>query len=199
VQILNGRPCLVVRTEPLAGGQEPLLDEYWVDADRDGAVARYVQFSGSNPWERLDVEWKRTDAGWWPDRWTLTWTVDGKVRRVYKMRVERFEANPAVADRDFTIPAKPGMKVVVHEYPGLGTGLNPAYPAERTYQVSASGSWEETAAKGFTTLGGEHLPPAGRAWVWWAVAGAAVVAILDTAWVIRRRRIAATWSGRAIH
>ncbi len=191
-QALNGRPCLVIRTEPLAGGQGSSTDEYWVDTSRDGAIVRYVQFTGSNPWDRLDVEWTRDDAGWRPDRWSLTWTVNGKVRRVYKLRVERFEANPAVADSDFTISATPGMNVLVHEYPELGTGLNPAYPAGRTYHVSPSGAWEETSAKGFTTLAGEQLPPTGRSWVWWAVAAAAVVVIAAEAWVIRRRRMAAS-------
>lgn len=192
VQALNGRPCLVVRTEPLAGGQGPSSDEYWVDADRAGAIVRYVQFTGSNPWDRLDVEWKRTDVGWWPDRWALTWTVNGKVRRLYKLRVESFEPNPAVAEGDFAIPVKPGMTVRVHEYPELGTGLNPLYPADQTYRVSPSGAREEVSAKGFTTLDGEQLPPAERHWVWWAVAAAAVIVALVAVRVVRRRRMAAT-------
>lgn len=188
-QTHNSRSCAIVRTEALPA-KDPVFDEIWVDNDRDGAVARHVAFAGTNPWNRLDVEWKSGDSGWWPDRWSHTWTSQGQVRRVTKLRVESFEPDCPVVDADFTFPVKPGMKVVVVEYPEPGSGLDPTRPSEREYKVSDSGRWEELSAKGFTTNEGVELPPEARhAWVWWAAGiGSCLLLMIGTYWIWFRRR-----------
>ncbi len=174
-QTFNGRTCTVVRTEP-EPGMVPCFDEIWIDQSQKGAVYRHVNFAGSNPWNRLDVEWKQTDLGWWPGSWTKTWTANGQVRRIQRLRIESFEPNAEVADSDFTFPVEPGMKVRVANLPPAGAGLDPNFAATKTYLISPSGAWEETSAKGFTTLDGKVLPPErGYAWIWWV--SAAVVGI----------------------
>jgi hypothetical protein len=187
---LGGRTCTVVRTDPVAA-MKPIFDELWVDLGRESAICRHLYFGGSEPWTRLDVEWKQTEFGWWPDKWTLTWTPNGQVKRIHRLQVESFEANPAVADSDFTLPAEPGMKVCVAEPVPPGMGLNPLFPATRTYLVLPSGSWQQVDARGFTTMEGEVLPPRrGWGWVWWTcAAGAGIAAVVY--YVFRRRRRAA--------
>jgi hypothetical protein len=185
---LAGRSCTVVRTDPVPA-MEPMFDELWVDLGRESAICRYVVFTGSDPYDRHDVEWKQTEFGWWPSSWTLTWTINRQVRRIYRLQVESFEPNPAVADSDFTLPAEPGMKVCVVEPVPPGTGLDPFRPATRTYVVSPSGSWQQVDARGFTTKEGKLLPPRGSwGWVWWTCAVGAGIAVAAFAYYVYRRR-----------
>ncbi len=173
-QMLRNQNCLLVRTEPLSSGSPgqdgTTFDEFWINSRQKSAIQRYVFFTGSNPWSVLDLTWKNTDHGWWVDEWTETWNVSGRVRRINRLHVETFEPNPKVLDNDFTLPVKPGMKVTVGENPPLGKGLDPTKPAIKTYVISASGSWNEVSATGFTTLEGKELPPerSGK-WVVWTI------------------------------
>jgi hypothetical protein len=193
-QLLGGQNCLLVRSEPLSsggavGGDGTLFDEYWIDPTQKGAIHRYVYFSGSNPWSRLDISWKNMAHGWWVDRWSETWSVSGHVRRINHLHVESFEANPKVSDGDFTLPAEPGMKVTVGEYPPPGKGLDPSKGAIATYVISPSGSWDEVSAKGFTTLDGKELPPEGRGrWIVWTIGGLAIGVFLSFAFRRWKRR-----------
>lgn len=187
-QRLNSRDCLVARTVALAAA-DPLLDEFWIDPSQEGAIHRWVSIVGQEPWERLDVKWHLTDHGWQPESWSLTWTANKQVQRIYKLRVTSFEANPKVTDSEFVCEAKPGMKVRVVEHPAAGVGLDPRYPASRTYRISPSGSWDELSAKGFTTVEGVELPPERGTWVWWAIGiGGAVVTVTIMGILYRRHR-----------
>lgn len=190
-QLLRGDNCLVVRTEPLPGNP-PISDEFWINLQQKSAIPRLVYFSGSNPWDRLDIVWKNTAHGWWVDHWSLTWSPNGKVRRITRYRVESFEGNPAVSDSNFRIPAEPGMIVKVSEGPSPGKGLNPFKAASTTYKISPSGSWDEISAEGFTTLEGKKLPPEWR-WKWIACTICGVLAIAASLYYIvrRKRRMAA--------
>ncbi|MBX9623359.1 MAG: hypothetical protein K2X82_06055 [Gemmataceae bacterium] len=189
-QPLGGGMYDVFRTEP-AASSAGTTDEYWVDPARDGAVRRYVYRVGNRPWFRHDVDWRRTPAGWWPERWTYTFTNDGVTpNHIYTVRVEAYEYDPPVADGDFTVPAEPGMeRVRVVEPVPAGGGMNPDLPPYREYRISPSGEWVETKAKGLTTLDGVELPPE-RWWHRWPWAAGVVVlaaaAVGVRAW--RRRR-----------
>jgi hypothetical protein len=186
---LGGGVYTVIRTEPLPAAS-PMLDEYWVDVAKQGAIRRYVYLTNGQPWFRLDIDWRETPAGWWPAKWTYTFTLDGKkVNRVAKLAVESYEYDPPVSDADFTLPAEPGMReVIVAEATPPGSGLNPSYPARRVYRITESGEWVETEARGPTTLDGIQLPP-NRGWGWWPWAGgAAAAAVVGVAWVWRRQR-----------
>jgi hypothetical protein len=173
---------------------QPLYAEFWIDLSQKSAIQRHVIYSGSNPWTRTDIDWKQTEFGLWPDKWTLTWSMNGQVWRIQRLRIDSFEPNPAVTDADFTLEAKPGMRVKVADSPPPGPGLNPDLGPTRTYVISPSGSWQEVDAKGYTTLGGEVLPPEQtQSWIWWAVAaaGAGATALLFYAWRGRRKLTAA--------
>jgi hypothetical protein len=181
----RGRTCTVVRTMAMPG-MGHIFDEFWIDLNQKSAIYRHVYFTGSNPWMRTDIDWKQTDFGWWPDQWTQTWTDNGRVKRIHRLRIESFEPNLAVSDADFKLEAKPGMKVVVAESsPPPGKGLNLEFPATTTYVISPSGSWQEVSGRGYTTLDGRVLPPErSRAWIWWAVtlASATLTYILWRRW-----------------
>ncbi len=188
-QLFHGRNCTVVQTHPRSG-KGSIHDEFWIDIRERSTIHRHVYYAGSGPWYRLDVEWKQMDFGWQPEKWSLTWTRDGKVERISRLQVESFEPNPAVADSDFTLPAKPGMKVCVSENPPPDSGLNPYLPASETFRVLPSGDWQLIDAKGFTTEAGKVLPPARRPsrqyWVWWIIAPV-VLAVGVGVYLIRRR------------
>src|SRR5439155_25230628 len=114
----------------------------------------------------------------------------GRVRRIHRLRVQSFEPNPVFDAGDFTLPAKPGMRVVVSEPPPRpGSGLNADLPASKTYLLSASGSCEQVSAKGYTTLDGRLRPPErSRAWLWWTTVAAAVGWTALMYFVLRRKR-----------
>ncbi len=194
-QLLRDQHCLLVQTKPLStgaspGGEGTLSDEFWINPTQKSAIHRYVLFSDSNPWSRLDIFWKNTAHGWWVDHWSETWSVGGHVRRIFRFRVESFEANPEVSDGDFTLPAEPGMKVTVSEGPPPGKGLDPFKATIKTYRISPSGAWKEIATKGknFPTLDGKESPPEGRKRriTWTIVSGLAIGALL--LYVLRQRR-----------
>ncbi|MBX9584588.1 MAG: hypothetical protein K2X87_30165, partial [Gemmataceae bacterium] len=180
----------VIRTEPLAAAS-PLLDEYWVDTAKQGAIRRYVSLTGEQPWLRLDIDWRETPAGWWPAKWTHTLTVDGRtVNRVAKLAVESYEYDPPVPDADFTLPVEPGMReVIVAEATPEGAQFHPAYPARRTYRITETGEWVETAAERARTLDGREVPLE-RRWGWWpwAAGAAGAISIGLAARVWHRRR-----------
>jgi hypothetical protein len=191
-QLLRGQDCLLVRTEALPGNP-PISDEFWINTQQQGAITRYVYFNGSNPWSRLDISWKQTAYGWWVDHWSETWSVNGSVRHVCRLRVETFEANPEVADGDFKLPVEAGMKVTVAEGPPPGKGLDPFKAAIKTYVISPSGAWVEISAKGFTTLEGKELPPErDRRWILWSLGGGAAVLGVLFFYVFRWRAKKAT-------
>jgi hypothetical protein len=167
----------------------PFYTELWIDSSQKSAVHRHVNFAGSNPWTRTDVDWKQTQFGWWPDKWTVTWSGDGQVWRMERLRIESFEPNPAVADADFTLEAKPGMRVVVADSPPPGPGMSPDLVPTRTYLISPSGSWQEVDAKGYTTLAGEVLPfERDGSWIWWTVAATAAATATAVVYYLWRRK-----------
>jgi hypothetical protein len=191
-QVLRGQECDVICSR-LVPAIEPGHEELWVDTARGAAIRRYIGYAGKNPWSLYDVEWEKKPSGWWPVSWTYIWTMNGRVQRIYRSRVEALEIDPEVSDADFSFPVLPGMIVKVLELPPPDQkGVNPFLAASRTYRISDSGSWEEISATGFKTMSGEELPPRAR-WVWWAGLGGAGVALLAVAWIlIRFRRRAAT-------
>jgi len=186
-QSFHGRNCKVVRTEPVSG-EKGSFDEYLIDPAQRSAIHRHIIFVGSNPTVRTDVDWKESELGWWPEKWTHTWTFNnGKVSTIARLKLERIELNPIVSESDFTLEVLPGMTVDVLEVPAAGTGLNPNYPARTTYRISSSGSWEELSAKGFTTLEGKLLPAERRLGWGWVVAACGGAAAALLAYALFRR------------
>jgi hypothetical protein len=186
---LNGRLCLLLRTEPL-DAHPSLTDEIWVDPARDYCIARHVELSGSNPAIRIDTEFEQVAYGWAPKKWSMTSTSSGKVMIVTKLVVVGTDVNPALAEEDFTLPAKPGMTVREVRYPELGSGLNPDKPAETTRKIGPDGSQVVVSQAGFTTVDGVQLPPEREGYRWWVwvAASAALLILLAAAVVCVRRR-----------
>ncbi len=186
-QILGGQNCLFVQTKPFPG-MGTGSSEFWINPAQKSAILRWIcLINGSEPWSRLDISWKNTAYGWWVDKWSETSYVNGHVRRICRLRVESFEANPKIPDSDFTLPAEPGWKVIVSEGPSPGKGLDPSRAASTTYVISPSGTWKEISAKGFTTSEGKELPPEGhRRGVVWTIGGGVALAVF-VFYVLRRR------------
>jgi hypothetical protein len=183
----RGRNCSVIRTLSLPMSAA-FYDEFWIDTSQISAVYRHVQFSGPEPVIRTDIDWKQTDFGPWPSQWTVAWMMNGRLHRLHRLRVESFEPNPPVTDGDFKLEARPGMKVVVADAPPPGPGMNPDFVPTKTYVVSASGSWHEIAARGYTALDGKIVPlERSRAWVWCTVAVALTTGIALGAYRVLRR------------
>lgn len=192
---LRGRPHDVFRTEPQASTSAG-RDEFWVDLSRDAAISQHVQYAGGEPQQRLEIEWRQTDTGWWPERWTCTITPGGKTTdRILKCRVESLELDGPVSPADFTIPAEPGMDWVEQvTFPPSGQGLDKNRLAYRKYRITESGEWVETDAVGFATQDGIQLPPEATTRPGWhyAVAGIGVIVILIFCYrAFRRRRLSA--------
>jgi hypothetical protein len=162
-----------------------------VDPQRDGAVLRHVLFNGKNPWFRIDTKYQQVEGRWLPQSWTHTWTNNRKVQNVATFAVDKVEINPETSQDNFTVPIKPGMLVLVAEYPEPGKGLDPARPAKGTYRVETDGSWAPVGTpSGFVTTDGNPLPPESPR-PWWLVALIALlatVAVTLVAFLLVRRR-----------
>lgn len=175
-----GRSCVVLRTDP-TGTMPNISDEFWVDPDRQSAIARHIYYSGGSPTFRLDVEHTQTPHGWLPKKWTHTTTVEGKVMTIIRLTVDSVEVNPALREEDFTLPLKPGMIVTTYDYPESGKGLDTARPAKGKYRVGADGELESMEPQtGFTTTKGIQLPPERGPWrwLWWGIGAVCVLVVV---------------------
>lgn len=191
-----GGKCHLLRTDAL-NSRPALTDEFWVDTEKDGAIIRHTNFNGKNPWLRLDVTYHQTVDGWLPKAWTHTHTSDGRVVEVTRYTVTGFEPNPALSNKDFTLPVQPGAILWVDEYPERGRGLDTTRPARRKYRVDDSGRWIELESVGFTTTEGIQLPPERRSSYWWLAGGglAAAACVVVAYWLRHRSRRAGTQAG----
>lgn len=182
---LFGRSHTILRGEPWKGYRE----EYWADPSRGGAVGRFVIWVDiTDPYQKYDIEYQEVAGVWVVKRWTHTVSRKNRVLQLDRIEVERVDINPAVADADFDIPVEPGFVVKEHVYPPKGSGLNPAFPANKTTRVKADGEREVIRETGFQTMDAQPVPLAppwwGRGWVW-AIVGTATAAVLG--WVVWRK------------
>jgi hypothetical protein len=141
------------------------------------------------PIDTLDIEWQDDSSSYLPKKWTNAVSLDGqRLWRSVTLNVTAVESEPAMKDAEFTLVPRPGMLVKVAEFPAPGSGLDPVRAARTEYRVTDSGAWKETSAKGFTTLGGEELPPA-RRWPLWLAWVGGVVAVIAVVGIWRRWRV----------
>lgn len=184
--VLEGRPCLVLRT-PASQGTNTTFDELWVDLARDSALVRHSRFADNVPRTDLVITYRETPYGWLPDHWEQTLRAGTKVLEIKRARVDSLEVDPAVSDSDFRIEEKPGMLVI--------TGVNPASdprsmepPSEPTnvhrFRIDENGRRREVV---FENAVEKRI--AGKSWLWWSIAVvAAGCAVLICGYLIRRRR-----------
>jgi hypothetical protein len=189
---LHGRTGTEVRTVPREHKGAPTYpamchDEFLIDFQQRGAIHEYRHFASSEPWDAIEVAWKKDAHGWWLERWTHTWFDAGAVHRTMRLEVESFEPNSIVTDDDFTLPAKPGMKVTVAHPSTPGNPGYPHVPDYKYYIVLSSGKWKEVDEKDFASIGkmgllGGH----GAMGLWWAIV--ALVLVVGIAYYLFRHR-----------
>jgi hypothetical protein len=191
--VQNGRPCVVIASLP-DSSSHPIMDEFFADAQRGGAVVRQIHWQGKNPWNRTDTEFQLTDHGWLPKSWAIVNTIGGEVRNITKMTVQTIEANPVLRDEDFTLPIKPGMRVRINDFPTKGSGLDPSIPARSVATVDEGGRLEVTSSESHRNLDGTEVvkEPSGR-WIWLVGFLSLAAIVLICLWV--RRRAGRTNSG----
>jgi hypothetical protein len=181
----RGKACLVVRSQTMQLSLTS-YDEFWIDPSRQSAVLRYVMYSDKRIFNDIDIEYQQTAHGWLPQRWTFTHYSGTAPTVIYRMKVDRWEANPPTTEADFDIKAEPGMLVEERVYDESVHPLVDPKSAVRVYRLEEGG-------------GKTEIPdPFGRPrdlsprWRWWQWAAAAVVTatvLAGIGWTVRRRRL----------
>jgi hypothetical protein len=118
----GGRPCLVLRTEPIRSSSAMSFHEFWVDVPRQAAILRYAYYSNREVIEDYDVRYQDTPDGWMPASWSHTCFLRGATHTIKRLRVVSREISPALSDEDFRLEVKPGMRVREVEF---GASPNP--------------------------------------------------------------------------
>lgn len=190
--VQDERKCLIVRTRTLKAGSGTTFQEYWVDATRESAIVRYIDYSDDKPRIEMTMHYRELirgdeSLGWFPDSWR--WTLFQNEHTMYteEVRVEKVRANPAVTDADFDLDvAKPGM--IVEEITILPAKDPSSRPERRisVYRVKESGGIQEMPDP-YRRQGDqyrEHLHP----WrlVFWICITMGILGIL--VWLKRRKR-----------
>jgi hypothetical protein len=175
-----GRVCTVLRTE-LDHFIGKSFNEYWVDMARGGAVLRQLAYVSGKPVWDLDMQYQETPAGWLVAGWTIARRSGEQTTRIYRMRVEARELDPAVTPADFQVTTTPGMKVRRIHRGGNEDSVAPAIlgpnGSEQTFVVNESGTMRQT--------GGTPTP---TSYVWWLLGGGGVAIVLLFGWWYRGRR-----------
>ncbi len=170
--VQEGRPCVVVRTFPHETFRETTFDEYWVDLERDGAIARHTIYRNEKALVDREVAWQLTPHGWMPLHWTETaWDPHQRIRYVSRLEVVDFEADPAVSGADFQVVIEPGMNV-------MEITIGKAGDVRKYFRVREDGGWNEV-------VNGVERPV--RSWTpyYWG-GGLAAVVVGIVLWRLRR-------------
>ncbi|MEQ9407548.1 MAG: hypothetical protein RIK87_07455 [Fuerstiella sp.] len=109
---LDEHDCVVLRTVP---DELEHHFEYWVDAEDHRIIRQAIGYGLAEPgklWLRTTIDYVETEHGPMPDIWIIE-RHDFQTDRlaVYSMKLDKFEANPAVSDADFDIDPPPGTRV----------------------------------------------------------------------------------------
>jgi outer membrane lipoprotein-sorting protein len=106
----EGGSALVVRTEPT---RERLgtFREYWIDLERQGAIVRWATYDSDKLTRQMDIKYINRGERWFPESWSATEYVFGKVINTYRLRVTDFALNQPVDSAIFTVEQRPGEVV----------------------------------------------------------------------------------------
>jgi hypothetical protein len=183
------RPCTLLGNDP-PNEQVPLVDEFYVDVERESAISRRVYYGKKIPVIKIDVVHARTDHGWMPASWTKTSysPVTGSMIEQVKLKVDRIEFNVSLTDDMFTLTPQPGEIVTELEYPETGRGLDLYEPARRKSLVKSDGSWQMQEEKGFKTAEGVQLQPEKSTWHWWLIGSLGAVVLIAGGYILYRRQ-----------
>ncbi len=187
--VQDKRTCLVVRTQTLRSGTTS-FDEYWVDVERESAILRYVSYSGNKPSRDITIHYRKSSAGWLPERWRLQIFGGGSLLYSDDMHVEKVDLDPAIDDGDFKMEIKPGM--IVEEREDLPTKHPLVNPESKisVYRAKEGGAREELPdpARRKGDQFHERLPLNKLwGWVWLVLPALAICGFL--VWVRRLRRV----------
>jgi hypothetical protein len=166
----ENRECLILRTEAIRTSTTS-FHEYWVDAARQSAVVRYTYTVDNQAREHYDIRYVLIGTSWLPSRWTDTTYWKGKTYTIRRLNVEEVDLTPALADTDFRLEVKPGMRV---RNVTFGPPPNPLIMAPIK---------EDDFAEGGTALGLITRP----IWPSYAGLGLLVLILALTGWMISRR------------
>lgn len=179
----NGRACLVLRT-PTRRGHSTSFDEYWVDTQRESALARQLHYVGNVAQYEISIEYQPTAQGWLPKRWTVTErtiakTASGKPSYLSSINVDRLELEPSIQSSDFEIEEQPGMIVDVRNYSSSKPGVPLAEETETTvFMIDSEGQRQMVST---------NLSPGRYRW-WYLTGGILAALLLVGAWWRRHRR-----------
>jgi hypothetical protein len=178
--IHDGKPCLVLRTFPVPGGQVKLFDEYWVDLARDCAVVRHSSYMDGKLLTDLEVTYQQTSHGWLPQRWVGTTRnyTNGQLINVTRLRVQEFAIEPEVTDTDFRIEIKPGMVILEDDFAAPKAEQDTLGKKRKFYRVAPDGKWLE--------IGQSSGSPSVSLWRRWLIP-AGIVAVLVLGFLLVRR------------
>ncbi len=184
--VQEGRKCVVLRTEPTHTGNGPLNYEMWVDPERESAVVHYAIVVDGKDSSAFDIDYQQTPQGWLPANWKHVLhdgSKQGGILNMVRMRVAEFTADPPVADADFHIEARPGMRVRVFNYKE-GSVMQDEDFMPKEYRVRPDGGWNEIV-DGFERQAPGPLAPS--PWWWTALIPIGFAAVwLWMSWKRRR-------------
>ena len=109
----GGRDCILVRTASADFAKE-LVNEYWVDVERDAAVLRARLHRFGRLGEEMEIEYEAGDAGWMPVRIvSSSFGVSDppRVKLSEELRVTSLVVDPPLDDAEFHVETEPGMIV----------------------------------------------------------------------------------------
>lgn len=111
VALLNRYMCSVFRSETIATGQEGSYAELWVANGSFSPILRKTIVTGKRPIYSHEVEYRQVNDRTMVGKWSSTAFLGGKVGKTYRLEVQDFEADPAIAEEDFDTAVQPGMLV----------------------------------------------------------------------------------------
>jgi hypothetical protein len=110
--VVDGRDCVIVRADPTQA--PPRINEFWVDAERDGAIVRFRQLrtaTGAVTVE-ADIDYQKTPHGWYAGGWkTARYGSKGELLQANSVTVSEFEMNEPLDESVFKLEPRPGMYV----------------------------------------------------------------------------------------
>jgi hypothetical protein len=165
------RECVILRTRAHSNGA---YSEYWIDPSQESGVVRWILYSKEHPTAAIDTSYRKTQAGWIPDKWTwVQFDPTGNTRLTNRYELVNFEPNAVLQKRDFHVERTPGM--IVNDV-----------TKDRVYQVGQPGQPDIDIAM----LRAAEKPSSQRSrWAWRI--GLSLVVGLGTAsgvWWLRYRR-----------
>jgi hypothetical protein len=170
---IGERSCVILRTAPETG--LPLYRDYWVDADRGGAILRYTVWSHDRILFQTDIEYEEGQPGGWrPKRWVEALYEGGSIWRAENLEVTEWSLNPEIPPKEFQVQLRPGMIVNDNR-------------DNKFYRVDTDGQTLNELAFRRDGQWVETVRPR-RSWFWWLFGACVVLGLHALLGLWQRRR-----------